>query len=102
MLLEALAACTGVTMNAVATSLGITINSGKIKTEGDLDFRGTLGMDKEAPVGFKEIRLTAELDSDAYDDQLQTLMKLTERFCVVLQTIKQGTEVQSEYVTVGN
>lgn len=100
--MEALAACTGVTMNAVATSLGITINSGKIKTEGDLDFRGTLGMDKEAPVGFKEIRLTAELDSDAYDDQLQTLMKLTERFCVVLQTIKQGTEVQSEYVTVGN
>jgi uncharacterized OsmC-like protein len=93
MLLEALAACAGVTLTAVATAIGIKIISGDVKAEGDLDFRGTLGVSKEVPVGFREIRLIFELDSDADNEKLQTLLKLTERYCVVLQTIQKGTPV---------
>lgn len=88
MLLEALAACAGVTLSAVATAIGVTIRSGTVRAEGDLDFRGTLGVSKEAPVGFQRIRLTFALDSDATPEQLATLIKLTERYCVVLQTLK--------------
>jgi len=88
MLLEALVACAGVTLKAVATALGITLRSGKVTAEGDLDFRGTLGVDKLAPVGFSDIRLKFDLDTDAEPDQLVTLLKLTERYCVVLQTLK--------------
>ena len=92
MLLEALVACAGVTMKAVATSLGIALRSGKVAAEGDLDFRGTLGVDKQAPVGFTDIRLKFELDTDAPQDQLDTLLKLTERYCVVLQIIEAFAE----------
>ena len=88
MLLEALAACAGVTLNAVATALEIPLRSGKVKVEGDLDFRGTLGVAKDAPVGFKNIRLRFELDTDADAEQLASLIKLTERYCVVLQTLR--------------
>jgi uncharacterized OsmC-like protein len=88
MLLEALAACAGVTLSAVATALEIPVRSGKVKVEGDLDFRGTLGVAKDAPVGFRDIRLRFELDSDASKDQLATLIKLTERYCVVYQTLR--------------
>ena len=88
MLLEALVACAGVTLKAVATSMGIALRSGKVSAEGDLDFRGTLGVDKQAPVGFTDIRLNFALDTDAAQDQLDTLLKLTERYCVVLQTLK--------------
>lgn len=87
MLLEALCACAGVTLGAVSTSLGINVRSGIISAEGDLDFRGTLGVSKDAPVGFKEIRLRFELDCDADQDMLATLLKLTERYCVVFQTL---------------
>jgi uncharacterized OsmC-like protein len=87
MLLEALVACAGVTLRAVATSLQLDLRGGTVKAEGDLDFRGTLGVDKEAPVGFRSIRLSFELDTDAAPDQLETLKRLTERYCVVLQTI---------------
>ncbi len=90
MLLEALVACAGVTMKAVATSLGIALRSGKVAAEGDLDFRGTLGVDKQAPVGFTDIRLKFELDTDATQDQIDTLLKLTERYCVVLQTLRRS------------
>jgi len=93
MLLEALVACAGVTLGAVATSLGIPIASGRVHAEGDLDFRGTLGVDKTAPVGFREIRLGFELETDADDEQLATLLKLTERYCVVYQTISGGSAV---------
>jgi uncharacterized OsmC-like protein len=93
MLLEALVACAGVTLNAVATALEIPVRSGKVYAEGDLDFRGTLGVAKEAPVGFKEIRLRFELDTDAPQDQLATLLKLTERYCVVYQTLRQPPAV---------
>ncbi len=88
MLLEALVACAGVTLKAVATSMGIALRSGEVQAEGDLDFRGTLGVDKQAPVGFADIRLRFELDADATPEQLETLMKLTERYCVVYQTLK--------------
>ncbi len=88
MLLEALVACAGVTLNAVATALEIPVRAGQVYAEGDLDFRGTLGVAKDAPVGFKAIRLRFELDSDASEDQLATLIKLTERFCVVYQTLR--------------
>lgn len=91
MLLEALAACAGVTLRAVATSLGITVRGGTVRAEGDLDFRGTLGVDRAAPVGFRAIRLAITVDSDADDEQLATLLRLTERYCVVLQTIAAGT-----------
>ncbi len=87
MLLEALVACAGVTMNAVATSLGIVLRDATLAAEGDLDFRGTLGVSKETPVGFQRIRLTATLDTDASPEQLDTLMRLTERYCVVFQTL---------------
>jgi uncharacterized OsmC-like protein len=87
MLLEALVACAGVTLRAVATSLEIPVRRGTVRAEGDLDFRGTLGVDKQAPVGFSDIRLTFELDADADDEQLATLTKLTERYCVVYQTL---------------
>jgi uncharacterized OsmC-like protein len=87
MLLEALVACAGVTMRAVATSLGIAVESGTVRAEGDLDFRGTLAVDRDAPVGFRAIRLEFELESDASEEELATLLKLTERYCVVLQTL---------------
>jgi uncharacterized OsmC-like protein len=90
MLLEALVACAGVTLKAVATSMGIELRSGEVAAEGDLDFRGTLGVDKQAPVGFTDIRLKFELDTDAAQDQLDTLLKLTERYCVVLQTLRRS------------
>ena len=87
MLLEALVACAGVTLAAVASSLGLPVRGGTIRAEGELDFRGTLAVDKTAPVGFTAIRLSFELDTDADADQLATLLRLTERYCVVLQTI---------------
>ncbi len=88
MLLEALVACAGVTVNAVATALGLALRGGNVRAEGDLDFRGTLGVAKEAPVGFREIRLAFDLDIDASEEQLATLLKLTERYCVVYQTLR--------------
>jgi uncharacterized OsmC-like protein len=90
MLLQALAACAGVTLRAVATALGITLRSGEVLVEGDLDFRGTLGVDKTAPVGFANIRLRFVLDTDADQASLDSLLKLTERYCVVLQTLARG------------
>jgi uncharacterized OsmC-like protein len=96
MLLEALVACAGVTLRAVATSLEIPIRSGTVRAEGDLDFRGTLGVDKEAPVGFRSIRLTFDLDADATPEQLATLKKLTERYCVVYQTLADAPELRTE------
>jgi len=93
MLLEALAACAGVTLRAVATALDIPVRGGTVHVEGDLDFRGTLGVSKEVPVGFQAIRLRLELDTDATREQLDTLLKLTERYCVVLQTIRSATPV---------
>lgn len=87
MLLEALVACAGVTLRAVATSLGIAVTAGRVRAEGDLDFRGTLGVERDAPVGFAAIRLTFELESEADADQLATLQRLTERYCVVYQTL---------------
>ena len=92
MLLQALVACAGVTLRAVATSLQIEAK-GTLTAEGDLDFRGTLGVDKQAPVGFSAIRLKANLESDASEEQLDTLMRLTERFCVVYQTLAGGVPV---------
>jgi uncharacterized OsmC-like protein len=87
MLLEALVACAGVTLNAVATALGIELRDARLEAEGDLDFRGTLGVAKDAPVGFRDIRLRITLDTDASEDQLDTLLRLTERYCVVYQTL---------------
>jgi uncharacterized OsmC-like protein len=87
MLLEALVACAGVTLGAVATALGIELRDASLQAEGDLDFRGTLGVSKEAPVGFQNIRLQFTLDTDASEDQLATLLRLTERYCVVYQTL---------------
>ena len=95
MLLEALVACAGVTLQAVSTSLGIAVESGRVKAEGDLDFRGTLGVSKDAPVGFSAIRLSFELDTEAGDEQLATLEKLTERYCVVYQTLAGGPELST-------
>jgi uncharacterized OsmC-like protein len=89
MLLEALVACAGVTMRAVATAIGVELRDARVLAEGDLDFRGTLGVAKDAPVGFRAIRLRFELDSDASEDQRATLIRLTERYCVVLQTLRQ-------------
>src|SRR6185503_13342181 len=86
MLLEALVACAGVTLNAVATALGIELRDAKLEAEGDLDFRGTLGVSKEVPVGFQNIRLRISLDTDASEEQVATLIRLTERYCVVYQT----------------
>lgn len=93
MLLQALVACAGVTLIAVATAIGITVNSGRVRAEGDLDFRGTLGVDKEVPVGFSDIRLSFDLDTDAAEEQIALLMKLTERYCVVYQTLKSAPPV---------
>ncbi len=87
MLLEALVACAGVTLGAVATSLGIVVRDARIRAEGDLDFRGTLAVAKDAPVGFRDIRLSFEVDTDADPEEVATLVRLTERYCVVLQTI---------------
>jgi uncharacterized OsmC-like protein len=91
MLLQALVACAGVTLNAVATSLAIPIESGGVRAEGDLDLRGTLGVDRSAPVGFAAIRLEFDLKTTASDEQLTTLLKLTERYCVVYQTLRSGS-----------
>ena len=93
MLLEALVACAGVTLNAVATALQLTVRDARIRAEGDLDFRGTLGVDKEAPVGFAEIRLRFEVDTDAPQDKLDLLLKLTERYCVVYQTLRSAPPI---------
>ena len=95
MLLEALVACAGVTLSAVATSMSIDIKSGRIKAEGDIDFSGTLGVSKEVPVGFKEIRLQFVLDTDASPELLQKLLQLTERYCVVYQTICKGAMINT-------
>jgi uncharacterized OsmC-like protein len=97
MLLDALVACAGVTLRAVATSLGVEVRGGTIRAEGDLDFRGTLGVDKLAPVGFRAIRLAFDLDTDADAEQLATLEKLTERYCVVFQTLKNATEMSTTF-----
>jgi uncharacterized OsmC-like protein len=94
MLLEALVACAGVTLKAVATALDIPLRAGTVSAEGDLDFRGTLGVAKDAPVGFAQIRLRFDLDSDAAQDKLDQLLKLTERYCVVYQTIRSGPPVE--------
>jgi uncharacterized OsmC-like protein len=93
MLLQALAACAGVTLQAVATSLEIPVRSGQVNVEGDLDFRGTLSVAKDAPVGFQTIRMTFTLDSDATEEQLATLIRLTERYCVVFQTLSNPPEL---------
>jgi uncharacterized OsmC-like protein len=93
MLLQALVACAGVTLNAVTTALAIDVRDGKILAEGDLDFRGTLGVVKDVPVGFQRIRLRFELETDASEDQLATLIRLTERYCVVYQTLRQSPEM---------
>jgi uncharacterized OsmC-like protein len=92
MLLEALVACAGVTLRAVATSLGLEVRGGRVHAEGDLDFRGTLAVAKDAPVGFRAIRLSFDLDTDADEDRLATLKKLTERYCVVFQSLRTPPE----------
>jgi uncharacterized OsmC-like protein len=100
MLLEALVACAGVTLKAVATALDIPLKSGRVSAEGDLDFRGTLGVAKDAPVGFREIRLRFDLDTDGSQEKLDQLLKLTERYCVVYQTIKSGPPVHVKLARV--
>lgn len=93
MLLEALVGCAGVTLRAVATALNIPLRNAKIRAEGDLDFRGTLGVSKDVPVGFKQIRLHIDLDTDATEEQVATLLRLTERYCVVYQTLSHPIEI---------
>src|SRR5713101_4092829 len=93
MLLQALVACAGVTLSAVATALGIPLRDATVRAEGDLDFRGTLGVSKDAPIGFKQIRLQFDLDTDAGEDQLATLIRLTERYCVVYQTLSHPAKI---------
>lgn len=100
MLLEALVACAGVTLRAVATSQGIELRSGRLRAEGDLDFRGTLGVEREVPVGFQSIRLIVELDTDADPAQLERLRQLTERYCVVYQTLLGGPSLSTSFETV--
>ncbi|AND67492.1 hypothetical protein ATSB10_00380 [Dyella thiooxydans] len=102
MLLEALVACAGVTLNAVATALGIVLRDATVQAEGDLDFRGTLGVDKAAPVGFTAIRLHFLLDTDAEDEQLDTLLRLTERYCVVYQTLAKGPRLTTTRTPSGD
>ncbi len=102
MLLEALVACAGVTLGAVATSLGIELRDAVVRAEGDLDFRGTLGVSKEAPVGFQAIRLTFDLDTDASEEQRATLIRLTERYCVVYQTLRHSPEIQVAATTLAS
>ncbi|MDP8992295.1 MAG: OsmC family protein [Actinomycetota bacterium] len=97
MLLEALAACAGVTLRAVATSLEIPVSAGTVRVEGDIDFRGTLAVSKDAPVGFSDIRVGFELETDATDDELQTLLRLTERYCVVYQTLTGSARLSTSY-----
>ena len=97
MLLEALVACAGVTLSAVATAIGVVIRSGEVRAEGDLDFRGTLGVAKDAPVGFQRIRVVFDLRTDATPDQLDTLLRLTERYCVVYQTLRQSPEMSASF-----
>ena len=97
MLLEALVACAGVTLQAVATAIGIEIQQGTVSAEGDLDFRGTLGVSKEAPVGFKTIRLQFNIASNATTEQMESLKKLTERYCVVYQTLAKGVSIESTF-----
>ena len=99
MLLEALVGCAGVTLRAVATALEIPLRGGTVTAEGDLDFRGTLGVSKEVPVGFKEIRLHFDLDADATAEQLESLMKLTKRYCVVYQTLQQAPKLSCTCAT---
>ena len=98
MLLEALVACAGVTLKSVATAIEVPLKTGHVSAEGDLDFRGTLGVDKQAPVGFTDIRLKFELDTDAPQDQLDTLLKLTERYCVVLQSLRHSPRTEAKLV----
>ncbi len=95
MLLEALVACAGVTLRAVATSLGLAVADGTVRAEGELDFRGTLGVDRDAPVGFRTIRLSFELDTEADAEQIALLRRLTERYCVVYQTLSRGAPVST-------
>jgi uncharacterized OsmC-like protein len=95
MLLEALVACAGVTLKAVAIALDVPLKSGTVSAEGDVDFRGTLGVAKDAPVGFARIRLRFDIDTDASQDKLDSLLKLTERYCVVYQTIKSGPPIEA-------
>jgi len=97
MLLEALVACAGVTLKAVATAIGVEIKNGTVRAEGDLDFKGTLGVSKESPVGFKTIRLQFSLDAIASAEQLESLKKLTERYCVVYQTLIKGVNVETQF-----
>jgi len=99
MLLQALVACAGVTLQAVITSIGVEIKGGTITAEGDLDFKGTLGVSKEAPVGFKNIRLRFDLDSNASEEQMAGVKKLTERYCVVYQTLTNGASIETVYKT---
>jgi uncharacterized OsmC-like protein len=101
MLLQALVACAGVTLRAVATSLGIAVGGGTVRAEGDLDFRGTLAVAKDAPVGFTAIRLSFELDTDASPDQRDTLLRLTERYCVVFQTLARPAELSASLIPAG-
>jgi uncharacterized OsmC-like protein len=100
MLLEALVACAGVTLKAVATAIDVELRSARVRAEGDLDFRGTLGVDREAPVGFSDIRLTFEIASDAPQERLDQLLKLTERYCVVLQTLRGGPPTSASLTLV--
>ncbi len=100
MLLEALVACAGVTMSAVATALELKLSDAKVKAEGDLDFKGTLGVDREAPVGFKAIRLSFDIEGDLGEDEIATLMKLTERYCVVYQTLASNPSIQATHSVV--
>jgi uncharacterized OsmC-like protein len=93
MLLEALVGCAGVTMSAVATALSIPLRDATVRAEGDLDFRGTLGVSKDAPVGFRQIRLLFDLDTDATEEQIATLLRLTERYCVVFQTLTRPAKI---------
>ncbi|MGF7211200.1 putative OsmC-like protein [Skermanella aerolata] len=99
MLLEALVACAGVTLRAVATALNVELRGGTVRAEGDLDFRGTLGIAKDAPVGFRSIRLTFDLDTDAGEEQLASLLKLTERYCVIYQTLRNPPAAEAKIVT---
>jgi uncharacterized OsmC-like protein len=101
MLLEALVGCAGVTLNAVATAIGLTLRSGVVRAEGDMDFRGTLGVAKDAPVGFQAIRLFFDLETDASAEQLDTLIRLTERYCVVYQTLAQSPKMTTSRAIVG-
>jgi uncharacterized OsmC-like protein len=99
MLLEALVACAGVTLQAVATAIAVEVKDGTITAEGDLDFKGTLGVSKEVPVGFKNIRLQFDLDTDATEEQIASIKKLTERYCVVYQTLTKGVAIETDFLT---